>query len=104
MINPNQIPHFGTTIRSRAKSTLSTICNLYIREPPILQKNTDPSKNSTYVQYLTALTFIMSLSRNPENADENPQPPENGEIQKPPDTTSPTSTNYERIIAHAAEV
>ena len=47
---------------------------------------------------------IMSLSRKPENADENPQPPENGEIQKSPDTTSPTFTNYERIIAYAAKV
>ena len=104
MINPNQIPHFGTTIRSRAKSTLSTICTFYIHEPPILQKITYPSKHFTYVQYLTALTSIVSLSRNCENADETPQPPENSEIQKSPDNTSPTSTNYERIIAHAAEV
>ena len=33
-----------------------------------------------------------------------PPPPENGEIPKSPDSTSPTFTNLERIIAHAAEV
>ena len=75
-----------------------------MHEPPILQKITDPSKKYTYVQYLTALTSIMSLIRNPENADETPQPPENSEIQKSPDNTSLTFTNYERIIAHADEV
>ena len=46
----------------------------------------------------------MSLSRNPKKNDKTPQPPENGEIQKSPDSTSSTSTNLERIIAHAAEV
>ena len=30
----------------------STICTFYIREPSIFQKNTYPSKQSTYVQYL----------------------------------------------------
>ena len=46
----------------------------------------------------------MLLSRNPKNTDETPQLPENGEIQKPPDSTSQTFTDIERIIAHAAEV
>ena len=46
----------------------------------------------------------MLLSRNPKNTDETPQPPENGEIKKSPDSTSPTYTNLERIIAHAVEV
>ena len=46
----------------------------------------------------------MLLSRNPKNTDETPQPPENREIQKPPDSTAPTFTNLERIIAHAVEV
>ena len=92
------------TIRNRAKNTLSTTCTFYIRYFSILQKNTYPSKNSTYVQYLTVLTSVMSLSRNPKNIDETPQLPENGEIQKSSDSTSPTPTNLERIIAHADEV
>ena len=46
----------------------------------------------------------MSFSRNPKNTDEIPQPPANGEIQQPTDSTSQTFTDIERIIAHAAEV
>ena len=46
----------------------------------------------------------MTLSRNPKNTAETPQPTENGVIKKSSDLTSSTSTSYERIIAHAAEV
>ena len=92
------------TIRSRAKSTLSINYTFYIRKSSIFQKNTDPPKKSTYIQYLTVLSSIMSLSRNPKNTAETLQPPKNGEILISPDSTPPTPTNYERIIAHAAEV
>ena len=94
----------SSIIRSRTKSTLSTNCTFYIRESLIFQKIIDSSKNSTYVWYLTVLTSIMLLSRNPKDTTKTPQPPENGEIFISPNSTPPTPTNYERIISHASEV
>ena len=79
------------TIRSRANSILSTICNFYIRESSFSKKITDPQKNSTYAQYLTVLTST-------------PQPSGNDESPASNKTPQPASTNYERLIAHAEEV
>ena len=63
------------TIRSRAKSTLSTILHFLHTRIFNSQKNTDPSKNSTYVQYVTVLTSVMSLSRNRKTPMRPPNPP-----------------------------
>ena len=79
------------TIRSRANSILSTICNFYIRESSFSKKITDPQKNSTYAQYLTVLTSTSQPSGNDESPASNKTP-------------QPASTNYERLIAHAEEV
>ena len=92
------------TIHSRAKSTLSTNCTFYIRECSILQKNIDPSKK-LYLRTVPNFPNVLHIAQpKSENTDETTQPPENGEIQKSPNFTSPTSTNFERIIAYAAEV
>ena len=92
------------TISSRDISTLSTNSNFYKREPSFSKHIINPPKNSTYVQYLTALTFTMSPSRNPKNIDSTPQPPENGELLISNNSISPSPTNYEHIIVHVAEV
>ena len=82
----------------------------YIADPKVhtrtfnLQKNTTPPKNLTYVQYLTTLTSTMYLIRNPKEPDSTPQLPKNGKILISTDSPPPSSTKYERIIVHAAEV
>ena len=46
----------------------------------------------------------MYLIRNPKEPDSTPQLPKNGKILISTDSTPPSSTKYERIIVHAAEV
>ena len=90
--------------RSRAKSTLSTILHFLHTWILFPTKTTDNYRNSTYVQYLTALTSIMVAIQNPKNTDTTPHPSGNGELPLFTKTPQPASTNYERVIAHAAEV
>ena len=99
----NIIQNTFFTIRSRAKSTLSTNCIFYIREPSFSKKYRSSKK--IYLRTVHKCPNVHHVSQpKSEKHRFNPQSPENRETFISKKSTPPSPTNYERIIAHAAEV